>query len=216
MTKQTRNQHLTWYKICYDATTSGIVALEVADHSGRTLQQKEDRIHGSLLVLAELLRCSHAEWERVNRELEENIINGGVEVTGNSGWTEAAPGSPEKTSKLSAVKRYYHAGLNRHARTGGNASQIPFNWFGSVAVGKEQIVESAQMRQLLVDRYDHICNVVLKIAHNNTCAKNPHIQKALLLVLPKLAAFERDLFVTRYLVQTVAYTDKLLQVTEYL
>jgi hypothetical protein len=49
-------------------------------------------------------------------------------------------GSPEKSLKLSgAVKRYYNAGLNRHARTGGSVSQIPFNWFGSVAVGKEQV-----------------------------------------------------------------------------
>jgi hypothetical protein len=68
------------------------------------------------------------------------------------------------------------------------------------------------MRQLLLDKYDHVCGVVLKIAHNNACAKNPHIQKALLLVLPKLAAFQRDKFVAGYLFQTVNYTDKLLQV----
>ena len=41
-----------------------------------------------------------------------------------------------------------------------------------------QIVESAQMRQLIIDKYDHICGIVLKIAHNNVCARNPHIQKA--------------------------------------
>ena len=33
--------------------------------------QREDKIHGSLLVLSELLRCSNAEWEEINRELEE-------------------------------------------------------------------------------------------------------------------------------------------------
>lgn len=32
---------------------------------------REDRIHGSLLVLSELLRCSNADWEMVNRELED-------------------------------------------------------------------------------------------------------------------------------------------------
>jgi FKBP12-rapamycin complex-associated protein len=67
------------------------------------------------------------------------------------------------------------------------------------------------MRQLILDKYDHICNIVLKIAHNHACARNPHIQKALLLVLPKLAAFQRDHFVSQYLVQTVAYVEKLLQ-----
>ena len=34
------------------------------------------------------------------------------------------------------------------------------------------------MRQLIIDKYDHICGIVLKIAHNNVCARNPHIQKA--------------------------------------
>jgi len=144
MTKQTRHQHLTWYKTCYDATATGLVAVDVSESSGKTQQQKEDRVHGSLLALAELLRCSHAEWERVNRELEENIIN--IEASsGSSGknvFTDAAAvsASPEKSSKFTgAVKKYYHAGLNRHARTGGNVSQIPFNWFGSVAIGKEQV-----------------------------------------------------------------------------
>ena len=143
MTKQTRHQHLTWYKTCYDTTVEGLNSIDVTDTSGRTMQQKEDRVHGSLLVLAELLRCSHAEWERVNRELEDNIIN--VEVSGISSrnvLTDAAAVlvSPEKSSKLTgAMKKYYNAGLNRHARTGGNVSQIPFNWFGSVAFGKEQV-----------------------------------------------------------------------------
>lgn len=67
------------------------------------------------------------------------------------------------------------------------------------------------MRQLLIDKYDNICNIVLKIAHNNVCVRNAHIQKALLLVLPKLAAFQRDHFVSKYLIQTVSYAEKLLQ-----
>jgi hypothetical protein len=32
---------------------------------------REDRIHGSLLVLSELMRCSNADWECTNRELED-------------------------------------------------------------------------------------------------------------------------------------------------
>ena len=139
--KQTRHQHLSWYKTCYDTTAIGLVAVDSDSSSGRTMQQREDRVHGSRLVLAELLRCSHAEWERVNRELEDNIINveAASSVSGKSIVTDAAS-SPEKSSKFTgAMKKYYNAGLNRHARTGGTVSQIPFNWFGSVAVGKELV-----------------------------------------------------------------------------
>jgi len=184
---------------------------------------REDMIHGALLVLAELLRCSHAEWERINRELEE-IINcespseceypsGLSDILGSS---PIGPNStPEKTSRMSTVKKYYNAGLKRHARTGGSITQIPFNWFGSVALGKEPIVESAQMRNLITTHYDEICSKVLKIAHNPVSFKNFFIQKALLQVLPKLAAFQRDVFVSNYLMQTMNFTDRLLQGREH-
>ena len=34
---------------------------------------RDDRIHGSLLVLNELLRCSNTEWERTYLTLNANI-----------------------------------------------------------------------------------------------------------------------------------------------
>lgn len=34
---------------------------------------KDDRCHGSMLVLNELLRCSNAEWERQFWELREKL-----------------------------------------------------------------------------------------------------------------------------------------------
>ena len=37
----------------------------------RNSATREDKIHGSLLVLSELLRCSNAGWEMVTREIEE-------------------------------------------------------------------------------------------------------------------------------------------------
>ena len=50
---------------------------------------------------------------------------------------------PSFASLGGAMKRYYQNGLSRHSKSGGgNVTQIPFNWFGSVAIGREQIVES--------------------------------------------------------------------------
>lgn len=55
------------------------------------------------------------------------------------------PDKPHSIANLGgAMRRYYQNGLTRHSRSGGsNVTQIPFNWFGSVAIGREQIVESA-------------------------------------------------------------------------
>ena len=89
-------------------------------------------------------------------------------------------------------------------------AQLPFNWFGSVPLGREAVVESAHLKVQLSENYDEICQDVLAIAHNQALAKNVHIQSALLSLLPKLAAFQRDVFVSKYLSSTMNYMDKLL------
>ena len=67
--KQTKHQHFSWYKQCYDTAVSSLAEI---DYAGG-VRPREDRMHGALLVMAELLRCANANWERINRELEELI-----------------------------------------------------------------------------------------------------------------------------------------------
>ena len=57
----------SWYKQCYDTAVSSLAEI---DYAGG-VRPREDRMHGALLVMAELLRCANANWERINRELEE-------------------------------------------------------------------------------------------------------------------------------------------------
>ena len=57
--------HSAWYLQCFRQVVEG---LQEASPPGRSVP-REDRIHGSLLVLSELLRCSNAGWEMVTREL---------------------------------------------------------------------------------------------------------------------------------------------------
>ncbi len=114
-----------------------------------------------------------------------------------------------------AMRRYYQGGINRHTRSAGVGSgmnsRIPLNWFGSVQQGKEQIVESSLMKSMILEKYDKVCELVLEIAHNRDLSKNVNIQNALLMVLPKLAAMQKDVFVSRFLKPTMNYMDKLLQ-----
>ena len=203
---------------------------------------REDKIHGALLIMAELLRCANADWERTSRELEEIIpfnnrssmgatassfesssasssdVNAGG--SGSGGATSSSGFSLTDKSGIISIKgamlrRYYQTGLSRHSpsSSSGGATPLPFNWFGSVPVGREQIVESALLRQMLTDFYDKVCQCVLDIAHSkdNSLSRNAFIQKALLLVLPKMAAFQREIFVSKFLKSTMSYMDKLLQ-----
>ena len=58
----------SWYKQCYD-TALNCLETEVS----QTIKIREDRVHGGLLVMGELLRCANADWERINRDLEDSV-----------------------------------------------------------------------------------------------------------------------------------------------
>merc|ERR1719167_1769241 len=112
--------HQVWYNNCFNEAIAGLT--EDGSVKG---SQREDRIHGSLLVLSELLRCSNADWEMINRELEE--------LSGSSPPVdEQRPGY----FSMGAVKKQYKA-LAGSKRSTTTTPAIPFNWFGSVAVGRE-------------------------------------------------------------------------------
>lgn len=58
-----------WYKQCYDEIVAGF-----QETPGRERGFiRDDRIHGSLLVLNELLRCSNIKWERTYETLMEKL-----------------------------------------------------------------------------------------------------------------------------------------------
>ena len=117
--------HISWYNNCY---TQAMVGLEEGVMGKEKGPGREDRIHGSLLVLSELLRCSNAEWELINRELEE--------LSGSS--PPAAEEQRQSYFSLGAVRKQYKA-LAGNKRSTSTTPAIPFNWFGSVAVGREPV-----------------------------------------------------------------------------
>jgi FKBP12-rapamycin complex-associated protein len=55
---------------------------------------------------------------------------------------------------------------------------------------------------------------VFGIAKNQQLCKNPHIQNALITLLPRLAAANKERFVSRHLAETMAYIYRCLQSRE--
>ena len=139
-----------------------MTSLQEIEYVGGT-RPREDRMHGALLVMAELLRCANADWERINRELEELIpITSSVAAGRNISFTSMGVENSTESQTSSgvmnilssdkhhgmaslkgAMRRYYQSGISRHTPSATGSTQIPFNWFGSVPLGREQIVESA-------------------------------------------------------------------------
>jgi hypothetical protein len=61
------------------------------------------------------------------------------------------------------------------------------------------------------EKFEAICESVFSIAKNPQLCKNPHIQNALISLLPRLAASNKERFVCRHLAETMAYIYRCLQ-----
>jgi hypothetical protein len=86
------------------------------------------------------MRCSNADWEGINRELED-LSGSGLPLAD----TET---SGQSYFNISTLKKQYKQ-LAGGKRVAAGTATIPFNWFGSVAVGREPIFESAICKTLL-------------------------------------------------------------------
>lgn len=200
-TKDTQNP--PWYSKCYEEAESGFEeALGGAREKG---VNREDRVHGSLLVISELLKCSNIEGERVRQELEE--------VTSQQARHEAHRSSGSSlTRSLRALQHMQeHRGaraalLRYHRAQGFQPASIVHSYqlHGGHRHHTHRLVpthESNTCKRLLDEKFDQICERVLR----QRALRNPYIQHALHMVLPRLAAFQTQRFVKRYLADTMDY-----------
>ncbi|XP_012282445.1 serine/threonine-protein kinase mTOR isoform X2 [Orussus abietinus] len=163
-----------WYKQCYDELVAGFEESTSREKG----YNKDDRIHGSLLVLNELLRCSNIQWERNYESLMERL-------NCNTKQNENDVLSPMPRLKAIAFSR--RSGSSQNC-SGQRHSMHPTH-------------ESAACRCLLQERLDDIYNDVM----NQRMSRNPHIHHALMTLLPRLAAFNREKFNKDHLRESLAY-----------
>ncbi|MCL4120665.1 UNVERIFIED_CONTAM: hypothetical protein GTU68_051306, partial [Idotea baltica] len=182
-TKET--QQPQWYNHCLREISLGF------DDPKEKALPKDDRIHGSLLVLNELLRCSNNEWERLNKELRHlthyHIYTPLKKERGSSvvkrlrgQVTAVSPTSPHLRDLLTTLP----------SQDGPMETSFP-----------ENIHESRHCKELLLSQYDHICNLVLSQKNSRSL----YIQNSLLQILPRLAALDKERFHRNYLVNSMNY-----------
>ncbi|KAK7869671.1 hypothetical protein R5R35_010033 [Gryllus longicercus] len=187
--KQT--QKPTWYKQSYDEAISGLEEI-VTREKGTS---RDDRVHGSLLVLNELLRCSNAEWER---EYEDLMTRLQVQTGGH----------PQESMSLVPRLKSPQGGKSPQNRGVASPSVVAAATASASSVaglpaGVNQLplYESAACRQLMMDHFDSLCTDVLA----QRISRHAHLQHALLTILPRIAAFNREKFVKAHLGVTMQY-----------
>ncbi|XP_046866806.1 serine/threonine-protein kinase Tor [Drosophila willistoni] len=185
-----------WYQMCYDEAN-----YHFQYDSGGAKEQKgmtrDDRIHGSLIVFNELFRCANSSWERRYNSLKtlfpkphsNKFLEAGTSSTVSAQLTTIVP-----RIKVPFIDKL-GTGTQMHLEHSEQHNGMS-NKFSS-----QNVVESAYAHEILAEHYVTICDNVFE----QCFSKSPYVQQGLLQILPRLAAFNREVFVQKYLRRCVSY-----------
>ncbi|XP_075220340.1 serine/threonine-protein kinase Tor [Lycorma delicatula] len=180
--KQT--QRPQWYKQCYDEAANGFEEVFTREKG----VNRDDRIHGSLLVLNELMRCSNAQWERTYENLMQRLQ---CQPTVQQHSTDSVSLLPRLKSPLVTNKTHHTS----------NSASFVLGIGNNKPTTDHALYESSACRALVTEQFDNICKDVL----SQRISRNPHIQHTLLTILPRLAAFNKEIFVKQHFNPCLVY-----------
>ncbi|KFW89964.1 Serine/threonine-protein kinase mTOR, partial [Phalacrocorax carbo] len=185
-----------WYRHTYEEAEKGFDE-SLAKEKG---MNRDDRIHGALLILNELVRISSMEGERLREEMEEitqqqlvhdkyckDLMGFSTKPRHITPFTSFQSLQPSQSNALAGLLGYSaHQGIMGFA-----TSPVP---------AKSTLVESRCCRDLMEEKFDQVCQWVLKCR----TSKNSLIQMTVLNLLPRLAAFRPSAFTAdQYLPDTM-------------
>ncbi|CAD7080067.1 unnamed protein product [Hermetia illucens] len=173
-----------WYMLCYQESMKCFLAEAPPKEKGVT---REDRIHGGLIVLNELFRNSNSCWERKYSTLK-------------SLQSEYRRQGEFSTAMFPRMKQ------TLIEKIGSSQSHLDSD-HSNLKFSNIQIEESANSRQILTDHYEEICEKVM----DQRNSRSFYVQQALLNILPRVAAFNREAFVRKHLDTTVYYLLNILK-----
>lgn len=192
-----------WYMQCYEEAMMCFEDISLKE-KGIT---KEERVHGGLLILNELLRCSNAAWEKKYTYLMHSLdTQKDITVSDDIIFISTKLHSP-------SVKRGY---LCDGLKTENVQYPVP-------------IYESEVCKKLLTEKFERIClgklgshklshvvsfddllhkySIFLHIADvmAQRQLKTQGVPQILLIIIPRLAAFNKEFFCKKYLSSTMHY-----------
>ncbi|XP_053307789.1 serine/threonine-protein kinase mTOR isoform X5 [Spea bombifrons] len=185
-----------WYRQTFEEAERGFDET-LAKEKG---MNRDDRIHGALLIINELVRISSMEGERLREEMEEitqqqlvhdkhckDLMTYGLKPRHITPFASFQSVQPQPSNALLSLLGY----TGQQGILGYGAAPMP---------DKSTLVESRTCRDLIEEKFDQICRWVLKCR----TSKNPLIQMTTLHVLPRLAAFRPSSFTAdQYLPDTM-------------
>lgn len=170
-----------WYKQCFEEAMNGFEEVYLREKG----VNRDDRIHGSLLVLNELLRCSNSEWEHTFNEINSLIQTPSQHLFQDYLNSSRFFNIPQKIPLFSSKSR----------------TKAPAELVVKPVSSTEPLYESPACKCLISEHFDQICASVLK----QRVSRSPHIHNTLLAILPRLAAFNKEKFLDAHLSAVMVY-----------
>lgn len=169
-----------WYKLCYDEAMICFAEVPLKE-KGVT---KDDRVHSALIILDELLRCANAIWERKYQSLR---------------FLQPEPKKHRSDDYSNLLPRFKAPFIEKLGNSTSNTAYFydldcTLKYYGNIQ-------ESTACRQIITENYDEICQRVME----QRTIKSSYVQQSLFSILPRLVAFNRDLFVSEHLNNTITY-----------
>ena len=174
-----------WYKQCYDESMSCFTELSGKEKGFN----RDDRIHGALIVLNEILRFSNCSWERKYMYLE------GLNV-------EHRKYADDNVGIMTKIKVPFIGSLGSPTSASATAANyIDFSKDAKFLRQNNLVQESAVCRSLVTENYAKLCKKVMEQKYS----KSSYVTQIFLLILPRLAALQKDVFVKQYLKGSIQY-----------
>ncbi|MGH0128951.1 UNVERIFIED_CONTAM: hypothetical protein FKN15_057794 [Acipenser sinensis] len=171
-----------WYKQTFEEAEKGFDE-SLAKEKG---MNRDERVHGALLILNELVRISSMEGERLRAEMEEitqqqlvhdkyckEMMGFGTKPRHITPFTSFQSVQPQQSNALLGLLGY-------------NTPQGILTFGAAPAPTKTTLMESRYCREMMEERFNQVCQWVLKYR----TSKNPLIQMTILNILLRLAAFQ--------------------------
>ncbi|XP_056399106.1 serine/threonine-protein kinase mTOR isoform X3 [Hyla sarda] len=184
-----------WYRQTYEEAEKGFDE-PLSKEKG---MNRDDRLHGALLIINELVRISSMEGERLREEMEE-ITQQQLVHDKHCKDLMAYSLKPRHIAPFASFQSVQPQPTNALLSLLGYTGQQGILGYGTAPMPERcSLVESRACRELIEEKFDQICRWVLKCRSS----KNPLIQMTILNVLPRLAAFKPSAFTDQYLTETM-------------
>lgn len=191
----------TCYNTCF---TEAMAGFDEKVPSQKEKLSRDDRVHGALLIINELLRCSNTEGEKIRQDVEGSAFSQVSNLDVSTKYKMFRDWGPASLSKSFKNSHTYLASGNRQR---GLSAIVQHHKKVGAAPGKSfqthraPCTESPTCKKLIDLNWDKITDLVFRQRNS----RNNYVQHVMLILLPRLAAFNPTSFAKVYLDETMIY-----------